>query len=142
LKWLKLALHNSLATSQWKKRWSIDSPLFLHMQHHSTTITLLFPLLLVYYPCWSLMTLFHRGILYSIFRTPCVIFRTNWQVAQDSSTILLGDKYDSYGENGPYDESNLFFFFISNFKFINKAQRGATLIHEKYTRAPLKGRNR
>jgi len=35
-----------------------------------------------------------------------------------------------------------FFFLISNFKFINKAQRGATLIHGKYTRAPLKGRNR
>jgi len=39
---------------------------------------------------------------------------------------------------------NLFFFFflISNFKFINKAQIGATLIHRKYTRAPLKRRNR
>jgi hypothetical protein len=34
-----------------------------------------------------------------------------------------------------------FFFLISNFKFINKAQRDATLIHGKYTRAPLKGRN-
>jgi hypothetical protein len=33
------------------------------------------------------------------------------------------------------------FFLISNFKFISKAQRGATLIHRKYTRALLKGRN-
>jgi hypothetical protein len=34
-----------------------------------------------------------------------------------------------------------FFFFISNFKFNKKAQRGATLIHGKYTRVPLNGRN-
>jgi hypothetical protein len=37
---------------------------------------------------------------------------------------------------------NFFFFFVSNFKFINKAQRGATLIHGKDTRALLKGRNK
>jgi hypothetical protein len=29
------------------------------------------------------------------------------------------------------------FFLISNFKFNKKAQRGATLIHGKYTRVPL-----
>jgi hypothetical protein len=36
---------------------------------------------------------------------------------------------------------NDLFFFISNFKFNKKAQRGATLIHGKYTRVPLNGRN-
>jgi hypothetical protein len=36
---------------------------------------------------------------------------------------------------------NNFFFLISNFKFNKKAQRGATLIHGKYTRVPLYGRN-
>jgi hypothetical protein len=36
---------------------------------------------------------------------------------------------------------DFFFFLISNFKFNKKAQRGATLIHGKYTRVPLNGRN-
>jgi hypothetical protein len=35
----------------------------------------------------------------------------------------------------------LFFFLISNLKFNKKAQRGATLIHGKYTREPLNRRN-
>ena len=35
---LNIVLHNSLATSQWRKRWSIDFPV-LYMQHHFTTIT-------------------------------------------------------------------------------------------------------
>jgi hypothetical protein len=47
-----------------------------------------------------------------------------------------------YSNKKIYYKTKLFFFLISNFKFINKAQRGATLIHGKYTRAPLKGRNR
>jgi hypothetical protein len=37
--------------------------------------------------------------------------------------------------------TQVFFFLISNFKFNKKAQRGATLIHEKYARVPLNGRN-
>ena len=39
---LKITLHNSLATSQWISKWSMDFSLFLHMQHHSTTTTFLF----------------------------------------------------------------------------------------------------
>jgi hypothetical protein len=40
-------------------------------------------------------------------------------------------------ENARY----FFFFLISNLKFNKKAQRGATLIHGKYTREPLNRRN-
>jgi len=39
---LRMELHDFLATSQWVNKWSMDFPLFLHMQHHSTTTTLLF----------------------------------------------------------------------------------------------------
>jgi len=39
---VKRALHKAEATSQWRRRWSIDSPLLLHMQHLSTIITCLF----------------------------------------------------------------------------------------------------
>lgn len=39
---VKIALYNSLATLQWSKRWSIHFLLLLHMQYHSTTMTLLF----------------------------------------------------------------------------------------------------
>ncbi len=39
---LKIKHHNSVATGQYRSRWSIDSPLHLHMQHQSITKTLLF----------------------------------------------------------------------------------------------------
>jgi hypothetical protein len=35
---LKIVLHKELAISQWSKRWSTNYPLFLHMQHQSTTM--------------------------------------------------------------------------------------------------------
>ena len=35
-------VHNSKAMGQWRRRWSIDSPFLLHMQHQSTIITPLF----------------------------------------------------------------------------------------------------
>ena len=36
---LKIKFHISLAAKQCKKRWEIDSPFFLHIQHQSSTIT-------------------------------------------------------------------------------------------------------
>ena len=33
---LKTKFHNQWASPQWSKRWSIDSPSHLHMQHQST----------------------------------------------------------------------------------------------------------
>jgi hypothetical protein len=41
-KWVKRALHRAEATSQWRRRWSIDFPFLLHMHHLSTIITCLF----------------------------------------------------------------------------------------------------
>jgi hypothetical protein len=38
-KQLKKAFHKVQATSQWRRRWSTNSPFFLHIQHLSTTIT-------------------------------------------------------------------------------------------------------
>jgi hypothetical protein len=35
LKRLKMAFHKARATSQWRRRWSTDSPFILHMQHLS-----------------------------------------------------------------------------------------------------------
>lgn len=36
------ALHNFVATSQWMRKWSINSPHFLHIQHNSITIIFIF----------------------------------------------------------------------------------------------------
>lgn len=36
---LKIVFDRALVISQYSKSWSIDSPLFLHIQHQSTTIT-------------------------------------------------------------------------------------------------------
>ena len=41
LKMLKIKLQNSLAAGQRRRRWAIDSPLLLHMQHQSNTWFLL-----------------------------------------------------------------------------------------------------
>jgi hypothetical protein len=42
LKRLKMAFHKARATSQWRRRWSTNSPFILHMQHLSITITRFF----------------------------------------------------------------------------------------------------
>jgi hypothetical protein len=42
LKRLKVAFQITQATSQWRRRWSTDSPFFLHKQHLSITMTRLF----------------------------------------------------------------------------------------------------
>ena len=34
--------HNSYAIGQWRRRWSTNSPHFLHIKHHSTTAICLF----------------------------------------------------------------------------------------------------
>jgi hypothetical protein len=39
---LKIKANNSLATLQWRRRRSMDSPLFLCMQHQSATMTFFF----------------------------------------------------------------------------------------------------
>ena len=39
---MKSELYESLATSQWRKRWTTASPPFLYVQHQSTTTTFLF----------------------------------------------------------------------------------------------------
>jgi hypothetical protein len=39
---VKRVLHKAEATSQWRRKWSTDSPLLLHKQHLSTIITCLF----------------------------------------------------------------------------------------------------
>jgi hypothetical protein len=36
---LKMEFQRALTISQWSKRWSTNSPLFLHIQHQSTTVT-------------------------------------------------------------------------------------------------------
>jgi len=36
---LKKTSHKAPTTSQWRRRWSTDSPFFLHIQHLSTTMT-------------------------------------------------------------------------------------------------------
>lgn len=38
-KWQKIELHKYLVISQWRRRWSMDSPFFSHIQHQSTTMT-------------------------------------------------------------------------------------------------------
>jgi hypothetical protein len=39
---VKRAFHWAEATSQWRRRWSTNSPLLLHKQHLSTMITCIF----------------------------------------------------------------------------------------------------
>jgi hypothetical protein len=46
--------HMSQATSQWRRRWSTDSPFLLHMQHLSTTMT-------CYLLTLSIVRIFHRA---------------------------------------------------------------------------------
>jgi hypothetical protein len=38
----KIALHNFVATSQWRSKWSINSPQILHRQNHSIAIIFIF----------------------------------------------------------------------------------------------------
>jgi hypothetical protein len=38
LKRLKMTFHRARATSQWRRRWSTNSPFILHMQHLSITM--------------------------------------------------------------------------------------------------------
>jgi hypothetical protein len=42
LKRLKIAFHKVRETSQWRRRWSTDSPFILHIQHLSITMTRFF----------------------------------------------------------------------------------------------------
>jgi len=53
LKRLKMTFHRARATSQWRRRWSTDSPFILHMQHLSITMTRFFLRLskVMIFPC-------------------------------------------------------------------------------------------
>ena len=82
--------HNSLAMAQWKSKWSIASPLDLHIQHQSTTMIFECALYLnglglgALQPCWLLgvflnlwvspYDLISLGSLCSCFMHTCCIF--------------------------------------------------------------------
>jgi hypothetical protein len=81
----KNALHNFVVTSQWRRRWWIDSSHFLHIQHHSTTITFFFRKLskLQIFPKAPVHT---KNAILEVALTFQILFQEKWELTGVGNT--------------------------------------------------------
>jgi hypothetical protein len=143
---LRSALHVSVATSQYKNKWLIDSPQCLHIQHHSSTIMFLLSKLskVKIFPRVAVHT--KRATLGGVFNFSNTLPRTSG--LNRSRQYLVVSLHCKCNKEFPPEEIPTvycpitiricefrFYFWINNV-YSNNAQKSVTHVHMEYTRDP------